>query len=241
MNKSVLIVLLTTALFSGLVLAGFVRVSATSTVSASIQKPSVPEFTVEFDNESKTVVLKIKNQPFESYYDPGRGLTIQLYYNIRYKSSGDWAEVYRPSDFYLNPDSGSEYTTESFDASNGITFRTENRIITVHSDEIDFQVEAMIGAVHRQDTGSMIVPWVFSGEKSGWSETVTVTISTSTQPPSTSSTTEPESTEPEPTESTHAESAETLFTITEVILIVAVAVSITIGIVNFWILRKRKT
>jgi hypothetical protein len=146
--------------------------------NSEIPKLSVPEFTADVKDDR--IVLKIKNQPFESYYNPDRGLNVNLYYNLRYKTSGDWEEVYRPSDFYLTPDLGSEYTTISFPASNSITFVTDGRKVTVHFDEIQFQAEAMIGTISRQATDSaLLAPWVFNGETSGWSETQTVTVESS--------------------------------------------------------------
>jgi hypothetical protein len=52
--------------------------------------------------------------------------------------------------------------------------------------------------------------------------------------------TEPEPTEPEPTEPAPTEPAEAPFITTEVAIIVAVAVVAVIGIVAYWVLRKRK-
>jgi len=52
--------------------------------------------------------------------------------------------------------------------------------------------------------------------------------------------TEPEPTEPEPTEPEPTEPAEAPFITTEVAIIVAVAVVAVIGIVAYWVLRKRK-
>jgi hypothetical protein len=63
--------------------------------------------------------------------------------------------------------------------------------------QVDFQVQAMIGYVHREIT--VPVPgtgWVFTGETSGWSDTQTLTIGesqTPTSPPANSPTPSPES------------------------------------------------
>jgi hypothetical protein len=221
--------------------------------SSGIPKPSVPEFIVEIIGYH--VVLKIKNEPIESYFDPSPDCTLRFYYNIRYKTpGGSWEEVYRPSDFYKHQDLGSEYTTVSFVTSTGsVTFSTENRAITVHSDEISFQVEAMIGGVNRCVTAGPMAPWVFTGETSGWSESQTVSLGSSapttpdepTEPepietePTELEPTEPEPTEPEPTE-TEEESypMEQLAIILGVVATVISVAALGIGLLVYFKIRK---
>ena len=60
---------------------------------------------------------------------------------------------------------------------------------------MDFQVEAMIGYVHRYP---VINSWTFNGTESGWSITQTITIPATSTSPSTS---------PNPTEQSGAHSA----------------------------------
>jgi hypothetical protein len=55
---------------------------------------------------------------------------------------------------------------------------------------VDFQVEALIGSVHR-DASTFWAPWVFDGEVSGWSNTQTVTIGESQTPEPTTPTSTP--------------------------------------------------
>ena len=169
-----------------------------------IPKPSVPEFTVNVVNG--IIEVRIKNQPFDDYYDANRGSTIFFYYNIRVKqhSASNWGELYNPSDGFLHQDDLAEYTEVSYSSS-----RWGFKTISFPSGvQVDFQVEAMIGYTHRQVSGGLIVPWIFTGETSGWSDTQTITIEEA-QTPSPSSTSSPEPTstiEPtpynEPTEQT---------------------------------------
>ncbi len=110
--------------------------------AASIPKPSVPVFTVQFVNHSsdtpttysinpytganeihpsshselQTLEVLIKNQPFTPYTTQGTpNWTVGLFYNIRVKGafSQDWIELYRPSDGYPVQDLSAEYTVIS--------------------------------------------------------------------------------------------------------------------------------
>jgi len=198
--------------------------------SGSIPKPSVPEFTLKPADHSYdvpttysidpytgenvtypgyhvkrvTLDMTIKNQPFVPYYDAESGWNISFYYNIRIKGyySGDWIELYRPSDGYPTQ-SDSEYTVISLGTlgENGLHLETNAKSIDVPSGgKVDFQVEAMIGYVHRVVEGSM-APWYFTGETSGWSNTQTLAIPASTPSPSSPSPTSPDkTTDPAPEE-----------------------------------------
>jgi hypothetical protein len=174
--------------------------------------------------------------------------TINCYYNIRVKGhfATEWNEPFERATQYPQQDYGSQYTVVLY-----------NGILT-YEGQMDFQVQTLIGSVDRADPpdGSwmqrMYAPiWAFNGEKSDWSDTQTLTMPASTPSPTTPSPTDPEPTEITPTEPTPeepqqpeeteepTEPAEALFSTTEVILIVAVAASIVISIINFLILRKR--
>jgi hypothetical protein len=243
-----------------------------STELEPIPKPSVPEFTVElvdssydvpttystdpytgenvthagYHVESRTIEVKIKNQPFVSYYDAGRGWTINFYYNIRLKGhfSEDWKELFRASDGYLTQ-SDSEYTVISYQGeyspTEGMDFTSQTIMTNFPSgSQLDFQVEAMIGYVHR-DASIPFAPWVFTGEKSGWSETLTLTVPISTQFPTItlSPTTTPEPTPPISPTPTPNENSRTLQSEAIVGAFIAVAVIVAgLGLLIYLIKRR---
>jgi hypothetical protein len=220
-------------LFALLVLSGLVIVG--SVFAQSVTQPSVPEFTLEFIDNSYdvpptyeidpytgeninhpgyhvkriTLEMKISNQPFVSYYDADSGWNISFYYNIRIKGfySEDWIGLYYASDGYPTQ-SDSEYTVISLGTlgETGLSLVTNAKMIDVPSGgQVDFQVEAMIGYVSRvynpNATSQLTMfPWQFTGEKSGWSATQTLTIEEFQTPyPETTPTPEPT---PTPTEET---------------------------------------
>ncbi len=175
------------------------------TEPASIPTPSVPEFTVElvdtsydvpttystdpytgetvthegYHVESRTIIVKIKNQPFVPYYDASRERTINFYFNIRIKGhfTEDWNELYSPEGHYIRPDSGAEYTVRTY-VSGTSTYAIDTgskRIEFPANATVDFQVEAMIGYIY-VGPGYWWTTWAFEGERSGWSETQTTII-----------------------------------------------------------------
>ena len=210
MSKTLVLMLLSLLSMFSLVMIG-------SAFAESIPKPSVPEFTLEFVDNSYdvpptyeidpytgenithpgyhvkriTLEMKIKNQPFVPYYDADSGWDISFYYNIRIKGfySEDWIGLYYASDGYPTQ-SDSEYTVISLGTlgGTGLSLVTNARMIDVPSGgQLDFQVEAMIGYVSRvynpNATSQLTMfPWQFTGEKSGWSETQTLTIEASQTP-----------------------------------------------------------
>jgi len=187
--------------------------SSESSGLTPIPKPSVPEFTVEFGNysydvpttysidpftgenvthqgyhvQSKNIDVKIKNQQFVPYYDAGRDWNIKFFYNIRIKGhfSEEWIELYRASDGYPIP-SDSTYSIFSYVLEESGDSKLGTILIEFPDGAVvDFQVEAMIGYVHRvynPEATHMLemYPWVLTGEKSGWSETQTITIGENT-------------------------------------------------------------
>ena len=200
----------------------------------STTKPSVPEFTLKFVESSynvteidpytgakvtqpivnRTIEVIIKNQPFTPYTDAD-GNRIWLFYSIRFKGHfEDWG-FYNESSFdgfqnYLLM-SDSEYTVRSYTLQEIYAAR-----LSVYEmgeipsgGQVDFQVQAIVGYTTRI-YGTPVPPWtesyrdVFTGEKSGWSETRTITIPTSTSSPPDQTPTptpdqEPQQTEPFPT------------------------------------------
>jgi len=183
--------------------------------SASITKPSFPGFTLKFVDASydvptiytidpytgatvthagyhvqnRTVEVSIKNHPFTKYEADGQ--IIDFYVNIRMKGhySEDWINIYSPSRGFLTQ-SESEYTKIAFSLDDNEFPFWDN---FAQRGIVDFQVEALMGSVHRIINGSatdilQMAPWIFEGEKSGWSETQTITIPTSAISPPDSST-----------------------------------------------------
>jgi hypothetical protein len=171
----------------------------------AMPKPSVPQFSIQvidysydvpttyytdpytgkqvanpgYHVEDIRVEGKIKNQHFTSYMIPNPNstssydthLNIDFYYKIRYKGhfGDEWNKLggTRDDDF-LKQNYGSEYTNFTAAGYNARQF---------HEDaQVDFQVEAFIG----YETWGFISTWpyrILNGEGSGWSETLTVTIS----------------------------------------------------------------
>ena len=207
MKKRFCLLLILVFLLSSLIAVNFTL--------AAIPKPSAPEFNLEFVDESYDVPttysidpytgenithpgyhvprtafkMTIENQPFVPYYDEESGWNITFYYNIRVKGSysEDWIELYRPSNGYpLQSDS--EHTVISLGTLNekGLSLITDAKMIDLPSGgQLDFQVEAMIGYVHRSGVHIPIPSsgWGFTGEKSGWSNTQTITIPASAPSP----------------------------------------------------------
>jgi len=155
------------------------------TEPASIPKPSVPEFTLEYVDysydvppttrsstdpytnetttttipghhvEKKKLYIKIKNQPFT----PPNSLT-RFYYDVRVK--GHFGKIWTDLD-PCDLESTSDYTI--------ISFSLNDRAA---GDQIDFQVEAVIATSHPSFPGSPFGTWSY--EESGWSNTQTFTV-----------------------------------------------------------------
>lgn len=176
----------------------------------SVSPPSVPEFTLEYvDNsydvpptygidqytgksiiteegyhvDNRTIEFTIKNQPFTSYVDAS-GNNIKLYYNFRFKGpyGNEWSYYPDTSHSYglytgFFPDtsaSNSDYTI--------ITVNLRSLGIPIGS-QVQFQVQAIIGYIHRSYTGMLAGDFYgFTGERSDWSETKTLTFDESQTP-----------------------------------------------------------
>ena len=170
-----------------------------SVSAQSIPNPSVPKFSVRYvDNsfyvstpttitdqygnsrvvqgyvENKTVEFSIENQAFTPYTIPynssdpyNTGQTVNLMYNIRMKTHSDnnWQYITHISDGYLKQ-SDTNSTTASY--------QTENLFpMGIPSGQVDFQVQALIGYVHRYPT---LNSWTLNGTQSDWSNTQTITM-----------------------------------------------------------------
>lgn len=190
--------------------------------SSAITKPSVPEFTLRFvDNsydvptthtldpyigqeitnqgyhvENKSIEVKIENQPFEPFYNEN-GQAINLYYNIRIKGhfEQNWTELYRPVYGFPKQSTDSNYTVFSYTwAEHGET-QLGTWSLPLHAgSQVDFQAQAMLGYVADAGPFSDNSPReYFEGETSDWSNTQTLTI-TETAPTTTPSTSQSSST-----------------------------------------------
>lgn len=235
-----------------IVLSCLTLVVAKPTNAQTIPKPAVPEFTVKYaDNsyyaptptaitdqygnsrvvqgyvENKTFEFSIKNQAFAPYTIPynssdpyNTGQTVSVMYNIRMKQSeGNWAFITHLSDGYLSQSAGhstiASYPLDQLFPS-GIPYGSE----------IEFQVQALIGYVHRYP---IINSWTFNGTESDWSSTQIVTIPVSSASPTPSPTVHTSSS-PMPTINTSAHQPETHPSPTSIVLatvLIATAVVIT--------------
>jgi hypothetical protein len=195
--------------------------------------------------ESRTIKLSIKNQPFTPFQvedENGNSWTVDFQYNIRWKGhfEQDWHEICHPSDGFARAELESEYTVRSFEgeysSAEGLKLNYQGLSVTFpHGAQVDFQVEAMIGYVHREI--SIPVPgsgWIFTGETSDWSSTQTLTISESQTP------TSPPATTPTP-DQTPTPSQEPQQTEQEMIIGIAIAAAvIVVGVGLLIYLIKRK-
>jgi hypothetical protein len=229
---------------------------------ASIPKPSVPEFTVKlvdhsydvpttssidpytgqnvshpgYHVENYTIDVTIKNQPFVPT-DAG-GWNTTFYYNVRFKGhySQDWMTAYSPYTEYPKQ-SNSTHTVLTYTHSSDDEYVLGGIMTQIHPGaQVDFQVQALIGAVHRGYNANAtnqldMFPWVFDGETSDWSNTQTITIDTnaSTSTPnaspsqnSTTSTTDQSGNQPAPKTDFYG------IAVTAVIVIIVIAL-LTVG------------
>lgn len=263
-NKRVALLLISILAVSSLMLVE-------SAFAQSIPKPSVPEFTVNlvshpytvvpnpttdpytgkvttypaYINENKSLEIKIKNQPHNSY-QMADGNWSRLYYNLRYKphfSLDDW--VYYPistdADYAVNVNASLfEYTVISLDS--GLY-----GYLILDSNQIDFQVRALTGYDEARygvsgNTGELI--WLgnhFTGEKSDWSTTQRLIIPTLPSSSAnlfspTTNSTSPASTTDQTTEPALNDTSQTL----QLEIIIGTLVTIFLAIISLLIYHKRR-
>ena len=157
----------------------------TPTPTPPYPKPSIPEFTVKLvsslteANQTK-IELTIKNQPF----DKNNIYNYSFVYNVRIRTSDEnWTDLYDAEDGYP-PQSNSDYTVLSYVLGESAYYPPADyplapsvRVgVLPASGQVDFQVEAMIGYRDRGTFSNGIMPYVFKGGKSGWSNTQTILI-----------------------------------------------------------------
>ena len=131
--------------------------------------------------EARTIEIRIENEgftPFEVKLGTSNW-TVYFQYNVRWKghSEKDWHEIYGASNGFLPRDEGSEtvYSNQgTYSSSEGLKMTTLGMYTTFPpNSQLDFQVQAMIGFVHRDPS---LIGWMFTGETSDWSNTQTLTI-----------------------------------------------------------------
>lgn len=164
----------------------------------AISKPSAPEFTLEsisypydvpttyttdpfsgetmthpgYHVENKTIVFKIKNQPFTPY--TVNGSEVNLFYQVRMKGhfeTDNWYTIYWEPNKYPKW-STSEYTTfpARFYAAGSDNFK--------NGDQLDIQVQALVGSivfVNGRMWGQSDY-YTFDGVKGDWSSTYVYTV-----------------------------------------------------------------
>lgn len=172
------------------------------TTSPVYPKPQVPEFTLKLVDSpteaNKTKIeLTIKNQPF----DKNNINHYSLVYNVRIKTDDEnWTDLYDAEDGYP-AQSNSEFTVLSYVLGESAYYPSSDYPLSPSmkvgilptSGQVDFQVEAMIGYRDRGAFSGGMMPYVFKGESSGWSNTQSITIlngSAASESPNTSPTPE---------------------------------------------------
>lgn len=144
----------------------------------------------------------IKNQPF----DANNSNHYTLVYDVRIRTNnGNWVSLYDAEDGYPLQ-SNSSYTTllyalgmDAYNPRENYPLAPSTLVGTIpESGSVDFQVRAMIGYRDRGAYANGIMPYVFKGEYSDWSNIQTINISeasgSTTSSPSQEPTTNPTST-----------------------------------------------
>jgi hypothetical protein len=221
-------------------LTSLMLLTAEPVTSQSIPKPSVPEFNAklisppeESQSVNRTIQLSIKNQP--SFSDYG------FFYIVRARiNDGNWSLLYTIDN--VPAKSSGEYTVFSYPSDGPVVeyqYYLGDRIENLFAgDKVDFQVQAMIGSIHRvynpNHTSQLdMYPYVFTGEVSDWSNTQTITmpdgsISSPAPDPTTAKTTSTTPTSPD------AESPSNILFVGITIVAVILALSV------LFIIRRKK-
>jgi len=235
---------------------------------AQITKPSIPEFTLKYvDNsyyvpptygidqytgqtivkqegylvDNRTLQFTIKNQPFTSYND-SNGNHIALYYNFRYKGTcgNDWS--YYPDTSRTYGYYTGEFPDTSASNSDFTVIMINLRALTIPTGvKVEFQVQAIMGYIDIESTGMMAGGFCgFAGERSDWSNTQTITIDAngSTSTPNTSPPQNSTST-PEPQEQEQPQSEPFLTALVAVVSVVSI-VLVGIGLLVYFKKRNHK-
>jgi len=162
--------------------------------------PSVPEFTLQTnkDDNTTTILLTIQNQPFDAASYP----IDCFFYNVRIRTGGgNWSELYTAKDWYPEQSNAST-TVITYSAGETAYLQRETsqrHPIIPTSGTVEFEVQSMIGHRDRGSLipGTMIMPYVFVGVTSSWSQPQTVNLDATATPTSTSTATLPPSGKPD--------------------------------------------
>jgi hypothetical protein len=178
---------------------------------------------------NRTIQLSIKNQPFVSDYG--------FFYMVRARiNDGNWSLLYTIDN--VPSQSSGEYTTIFYPSDGPVVeyqYYLGDRIENLFAgDKVDFQVQAMIGSIHRvynvNHTSQLdMYPYVFTGEVSDWSNTQTITL-----PDGSVSSSTPAPTTPTTPTSQSSLSSTTLL----LVCVISVAVIVALSVLFF---RRKKT
>ena len=171
MSKHATLLLITVLTASSLIMAR-------SALAKSITRPSIPEFTVEYvDNsydiaptytidpytnntvtqtygehvDDRTVVITIKNQPFTTFTD-SNGNTINMFYNVRYKGTygQEWTSMFGERAEWAGVyDPYGTYGFPTQDPSSQYTAIIYSLPWNIVDGKMDIQVEALKGYTNR--------------------------------------------------------------------------------------------
>jgi hypothetical protein len=134
--------------------------------------------------EARTIEIRIKNEAFTSF-EVKLGTsewTASYQYNIRWKGhfEKDWHDIYGTSNGFLGREDGSEtvYSNQgTYSSSEGLKMDAQGMYTTFPpNSQLDFQVQAMIGFVHREVSAIPGGGWIFTGQTSDWSNIQTISI-----------------------------------------------------------------
>jgi len=130
---------------------------------------------------NSSIVLTLLNQPFVSFIDNINGSLWNISFNYEVREKGhyeeNWTNLYYAENMPF--ETSSQYTILTYPVqqySNAPdSYMLGGILVQIPAGgQIDFQVEALIGDVHK--LAFPLSPWVFNGQTSGWSNTQTITI-----------------------------------------------------------------
>jgi len=146
--------------------------------------------TSEGEHAEKGILLTIKHPPFTAYLDASGNQLIQLYYNVRVRvydvqnstNERNWTVLFNPREMPRQPNSENTTISLTFWGSDRYQSPDSRQLCASEGSQVDFQVQALEGYVHRVWSSNTTDPvwifgtWVFVGQTSDWSSTQTITI-----------------------------------------------------------------
>ena len=134
--------------------------------------------------EARTIEIRIKNEaitPFEVHLGTSNW-TAGLSYDIRWKGhfEEEWHNLFSASDRYLGSDGSLEtvYAPQGeYSSTEGLKMDVQGMYRTFPPNaQLDFQVQAKIGFIHRVVSAIPGGGWTFTGQTSDWSNSQTLKI-----------------------------------------------------------------